>query len=62
MRLPLIDENDQGSIDITRFTYMVDEYLKNGFTYFDTAYPYHNGNSETAFREVVVKRYQSTYQ
>ena len=43
MRLPLIDENDQGSIDITRFTYMVDEYLKNGFTYFDTAYPYHNG-------------------
>ena len=57
MRLPLIDENDQGSIDISRFTYMVDEYLKNGFTYFDTAYPYHNGNSETAFREVVVKRY-----
>ena len=25
MRLPLIDENDQGSIDISRFTYMVDE-------------------------------------
>lgn len=57
MRLPLIDEDDQGSIDIIKFTSMVDEYIKNGFTYFDTAYPYHNGNSEIAFREAVVKRY-----
>ena len=57
MRLPLIDEDDQGSIDMVKFTSMVDEYIKNGFTYFDTAYPYHNGNSEIAFREAVVKRY-----
>lgn len=57
MRLPLIDKDDQGSIDIIKFTSMVDEYIKKGFTYFDTAYPYHNGNSEIAFREVVVKRY-----
>lgn len=57
MRLPLIDKDDQGSIDMVKFTSMIDEYMKNGFTYFDTAYPYHNGNSEIAFREAVVKRY-----
>lgn len=36
---------------------MTDAFIAAGGTYFDTAYPYHGGNSETAFREVVVKRY-----
>lgn len=31
--------------------------MERGFTYFDTAYMYHNGNSEAAIREAVVKRY-----
>lgn len=36
---------------------MADAFLAAGGTYFDTAYPYHGGNSERAFREAVVKRY-----
>lgn len=36
---------------------MVDEFLGNGFTYFDTSYAYHNGKSEEALRKSVVERY-----
>lgn len=57
MRLPLLDQDDYSSIDIERFKKMADTFLTNGFTYFDTAYPYHRGNSEVAFREAVAKRY-----
>lgn len=57
MRLPLLDENDGTSIDIERVKNMVDEFLRQGFTYFDTAAPYHGKHSEIAFREAVVKRY-----
>lgn len=37
MRLPLLDENDGASIDIELTKKMVDAFIKNGFTYFDTA-------------------------
>jgi len=57
MPLPLVNPDDQTSIDIEQFKAMVDEYMEHGFTYFDTAYPYHGGASETALREAVVKRY-----
>ncbi len=57
MRLPLVNPDDQTSIDIEQFKAMADVYMERGFTYFDTAYPYHGGASETALREVVVKRY-----
>ena len=57
MRLPLLDPGDQRSIDIEQFKKMVDIFMKRGFTYFDTAYPYHGGKSEEAFREAVVERY-----
>lgn len=57
MRLPLLDENDGTSIDIERVKNMVDIFLNKGFTYFDTAAPYHGKHSEIAFREAVVKRY-----
>jgi len=57
MRLPLINTEDNSSIDIERFKNMVDEFMKAGGTYFDTAYFYHSGCSETAFREAVSKRY-----
>lgn len=56
MRLPIIG-GDQSNIDIEKVKEMVDEYLSRGFTYFDTAYVYHGGKSEVAFREAVVKRY-----
>lgn len=57
MRLPQTDANDYGAVDFAKATEMADEFLSNGFTYFDTAAPYHAGNSEVAFREAVVKRY-----
>ncbi len=57
MRLPLTDPNDQASIDIEQFKAMADRFIEQGFTYFDTAYPYHGGKSEEALREAVVKRY-----
>lgn len=57
MRLPLTNREDQTSIDIAHVTKMADKFLSKGFTYFDTAACYHNGASETAFREAVAKRY-----
>lgn len=57
MRLPLVNPDDQTSIDIEKFKAMADLFIERGFTYFDTAYPYHGGMSEEAFREAVVKRY-----
>ena len=57
MRLPLTDPDDQTSIDIEKFKEMADLFIERGFTYFDTAYPYHGGKSEEALREAVVKRY-----
>ena len=53
MRLPETD----GVIDHEHVCRMVDKYMKAGMNYFDTAYIYHGGNSETAAREALVKRY-----
>ena len=57
MRLPLVNPDDQTSIDLEQFKAMADRFIEHGFTYFDTAYPYHGGKSEEALREAVVKRY-----
>ena len=54
MRLPLLEG---GAIDIERTKAMVDRFMAEGFTYFDTAAPYHQGESETAFRKAVSERY-----
>lgn len=57
MRLPLIDQNDQGSIDYEETCKMFDYFLDNGYTYFDTAYFYHDYKGEVALRECLVKRH-----
>ncbi len=57
MRLPLLDENDESSVDFDQVNKMADLFLEKGFTFFDTAYPYHFGNCEVAFRKAVVERY-----
>lgn len=57
MRLPQLDPADTRSVDIETVTKMADAFLAAGFTYFDTAACYHDGQSEVAFREAVVKRY-----
>ncbi len=57
MRLPLLSKDDHTSIDYEQFNQMIDTFLERGFTYFDTAYMYHNYMSEVALRESLVKRY-----
>ena len=57
MRLPLLDENDSGSIDLEQMKQMVDCFLDRGFTYFDTAWMYCGGKSEEAVREALVSRH-----
>ncbi len=53
MRLPMKD----GEIDRDEMCRMVDTFLENGFSYFDTAHGYLGGKSETALRECLVKRH-----
>lgn len=57
MRLPLTQPDDYASIDLAMVKQMVDTFLEQGFTYFDTAYMYHMGESEAAIRETLVKRH-----
>ena len=57
MRLPLLDENDQTSIDLEQVNKMVDTYMESGFNYFDTAFVYHEGVGESTFKKTVVDRY-----
>jgi len=56
MRLPLISGTED-QVDLNAFKDMVDAYMDSGFCYFDTAHVYLGGNSETALREGLVKRY-----
>jgi len=55
MRLPFVDEYNNVNIEATKT--LADKFLQQGFNYFDTAYPYHGGNSEIAFREAVARRH-----
>lgn len=57
MRLPLLNSEDNASIDIETTKKMVDAFLENGFTYFDTAWMYHSFGSENAIRQALVERY-----
>ncbi len=57
MRLPLLNAEDPTSIDLKQYEQMADLFLARGFTYFDTAYPYHGEQSENFFRKAVAERY-----
>ena len=57
MRLPLLRPGEQTAVDMETAKQMFDTYLAAGYTYFDTAYFYHEGKSEEVLRELVVKRY-----
>ncbi len=54
MRLPKLEN---GRIDIEQTKKMVDLFIDAGFTYFDTAYVYDNGESEAAAKAALVDRY-----
>ncbi len=57
MRLPLLNGNDPTAFDESQVCEMVDRFLEQGFTYFDTAYMYHNYKSEDMVRRALVQRH-----
>lgn len=57
MRLPLMNPEDKSSIDYEELTKMVDLFMQAGFNYFDTAYVYHDEQSESALKKALVERY-----
>ena len=54
MRLPVID-GDDAQIDETATQQMVDYAMEQGINYYDTAWGYHNGNSELALGRALAK-------
>ena len=52
MRLPV---REDGSIDQEQVNEMTDCAMEHGVNYYDTAYPYHNGNSEIAIGKALAK-------
>ena len=57
MRLPRIEGGADDQIDLELMKKMADLFQERGFTYYDTAYMYHRGMSERAFREAVAERF-----
>ena len=53
MRLPMKD----GQVNYDEFCRMADAFIASGLNYFDTAHGYINGQSETAIRDCVAKRF-----
>ena len=51
MRLP----EKNGEIDAVQVEEMIDVAIKGGINYFDTAWPYHNGTSETVVGQILKK-------
>ena len=56
MRLP-VNGGDPTDFDYPQLFQMVDCFLDEGYTYFDTSYVYHNGKSEEAVKKAVVERH-----
>ena len=57
MRLPKVEDASGERIDLGQVERMVDAFLDAGLTYFDTAYVYHDGQSERVAREALVERH-----
>ncbi len=58
MRLPTLPD---GSIDEALYEKMIDTAMTNGVNYFDTAYPYHAGLSETVTGRLLKKYPRDSY-
>lgn len=57
MRLPKVEDASGERIDLGQVERMVDAFLDAGLTYFDTAYVYHDGQSECVARKALVERH-----
>lgn len=51
MRLPVTDPQDMGSIDKELVKQMIDSFIEQGFTYFDTAWMYCGFKSEDSMKD-----------
>ena len=58
MRLP---KNEDDSIDEVKFKEMLQYAMKEGVCYFDTAWPYHNGESERVLGKMLHDYDRSSY-
>ncbi|CDC72242.1 MAG: aldo/keto reductase [Bacilli bacterium] len=58
MRFPTLKD---GKIDETKAEQMIDLAIKNGVNYIDTAYPYHNGDSEPFLGKILNKYPRNSY-
>lgn len=59
MRLPKLEEETGvlDNVDVEQVKEMVDTFIQRGFTYFDTAWMYHNRNSEQIVKLALTDRY-----
>ena len=57
MRLPLQNADDPTSFDIPATEALFDQFLEEGFTYFDTAYTYHGYHGEEAVGRALSARH-----
>lgn len=55
MRLPLASDKPDAPVDEALTADMVDYAISHGVNYFDTAYPYHNGESERIMGRILKK-------
>lgn len=60
MRLPVVD-GDNGRIDKEATADMVNAAIKSGINYFDTAWGYHNGQSEPVIGEILSRYPRDSY-
>ena len=60
MRFPVID-SDEAKIDQDAVQEMVDYAMAHGINYFDTAWGYHNGNSEISIGKALAKYDRDSY-
>ena len=61
MRLPQTDKDKPETINQEQVNKMIELFLEKGYTYFDTAYPYHNGKSEIALKEALKNHHRESY-
>ena len=55
MRLPVVDDKEGATIDYERAQQIIDYAMEHGVNYYDTAYVYHNKESETFLGEAMKK-------
>ena len=60
MRLPILD-GDYSKVDLETSAKMFETAIAAGVNYFDTAWAYHNGNSERAAGEILSKYPRAGY-